>query len=310
MVYAKPVEVAHGKIRAVALFNGEDIEKKIRITFNDIQLSDKVQVRDLWTHTNLGEFISFYETMVPAHGSALLRIEGEASFDQTRFQGESAFMNLYSALLPGNNARVERVTGLSSGGYKMSQLGKSAANWAEFREVHSTAGGKYTFKLFYYSPENWNLSVTVNEKEYWMENLNSGDINTRAEAYLEIELNQGNNVIRLANANAWAPDIDKFELIAEGATEEKDNFEINDSGSHFPAVAQDTNSLPPAKVIITGKNLSIEGKGIINVQLYSFTGQLLGAKSGSSPVFSLPQPGYYFVFIRYSNRIETKKIIL
>jgi hypothetical protein len=467
MVFAKPVEIPHGKIRAVALFNGEDVPKTIRVTFKDIQLSEKARVRNLWTHTDLGEYTAYYETTVPAHETAMLRIEGEASLDKTRFQGEYAFMNAYSAIPSTGNiyARVESVTGLSSGGHKMSKLGRFASNWAEFRDVYSSAGGKYTFKLFYYSPENRNLSVIVNGTEYRMENLNSGDIHTRAEASIEIELNQGNNVIRLANSSAWAPDVDKFELIAEGAEEEKDNFEINDVSARFPEISSEDNSsekwyfiqfkngngviqdmgentslltktideneeaqhwkvvaianpsgefkyriknksgrsithvtspetadglfqttndpdaasvfrivettnsnfipaweldrqgsnnrhvnqfgaagigrkisewtandqgnpllfvalpprstavkgvqsFPPAKITVSGKNLSVEGKNIISVHLYSLTGQLLNKKTGDSPVFTQPQPGCYLVSIRYENRIETKKIVL
>jgi hypothetical protein len=47
-----------------------------------------------------------------------------------------------------------------------------------------------------------------------MENLNSGNINTRGEADITIQLNKGNNVIRLNSGKtaAWAPDIDMFEL--------------------------------------------------------------------------------------------------
>ncbi|MDR2843806.1 MAG: alpha-galactosidase [Candidatus Symbiothrix sp.] len=220
MVFAKQVEVANGKIRAVALFNGENSVQTIRVMFDDIQLSEKAQVRDLWTHTNLGTFTKYYETSVPAHGTAMLRIEGENAIEKTCYQGEDAFLNDFSAIASGSNfAHPEAVnTAIASGGYKLAKLGHASTNWAEFRNVYSLNGGTYTFKVFYYSPENRNLQVSVNGKIYLMKKLNSGNINTRGEAGIKIRLKPGNNVIRL-NSNKtsdWAPDIDMFELIASG----------------------------------------------------------------------------------------------
>jgi hypothetical protein len=295
MVFAKTIEVAHGKIRAVALFNGENTQKTIRVTFKDIQLSEKAQVRDLWTKTDIGECTAYYETAVPTHGTALLRIEGESSFDKTRFQAEDAFLNNYTALSVNDYARVESVSGLASGGHKVSKLGKSATNWAEFRDVYTSTGGKYTFKLFYYSPENRKLYVLVNGTEYIMEDLNSGNLNTRAEASIEITLNPGNNVIRLANTSAWAPDIDEFELIPVAASSLKETGNIS----------------PEASIVIDGKNILIEGENINATCLYSIAGQLLGTQTGNYQSFRLFQPGCYFVSIEYQNHeVKTKKIIL
>jgi hypothetical protein len=229
-VYAKPIETANGNVRAVALFNAGAAAKTIRVNFKDIQLSEKATVRDLWTHTDLGEKTGYYEVSVPAHGTTLLRIEGESSFDKTRFQGEDAFMNDFCAISSAVDfAKPQAVTaGSVSGGYKMTNLGKKATNWAEFRNVYSTAGGNYTLRIFYYSPENRNLRITVNEgTPIDLSNLNSGNIDTREYADVQIQLNQGNNVIRLnsATTTAFAPDIDKIELIAAGGTPDEDSFD-------------------------------------------------------------------------------------
>ena len=212
-VFAKPIEEAHGKVRAVALFNAGDTEKVIRITFEDIQLSEKAKVRDLWTHTDLGAFTGYYETLVPAHGTAMLRIEGEAAIDKLRYQGEYAYMNKFTTINQAENARFQKsLAHAVSGGYVMGWLGNNSDNWAEYRDVYLSKGGKYTFKLYYISEDSRSVSVIVNGKEYRMENLHSGK-DTRVTAEIDIELRAGSNVIRLANDMTWAPDIDMFELI-------------------------------------------------------------------------------------------------
>ena len=215
-VMAKHIEVDQGKVRAVALFNGDTTAQIMRITFADIQLSDKVQVRDLWERRDLGEFFGYYETTVPAHGTAMLRIEGEYAFDQTVFEGEYAFINEYSEVAIDQkrytSARFARRQG-ASGNHVLTALGghDKPDNWAEFRRVYSTTGGTYQLDLFYYSDENRALTVTVNGKDYQMTNLNSGGQKQRATATIdEIELRPGYNVIRLSNAAGLAPDIDKF----------------------------------------------------------------------------------------------------
>jgi hypothetical protein len=245
MVFAKPIEKANGKIRAVALFNGTNAAKNMQVIFKDVQLGGKVAVRDLWAHADVGQFSNAYETSVPAHGTAILRLEGETAFDKTRYQGEDAFLNDYNAISLSSNARCEKAGGtIASGGYRLTNLGRFSTNWAEFRNVYSSTGGKYTFKLYYYCASNRNLAVIVNNNTtYTMQNLNSGDANARAEASIEITLNQGNNTIRLASpSTAWAPDIDKFELIAEGASEEPDHFDMNDETSRFPQISSSDTS--------------------------------------------------------------------
>ena len=252
-VLAKQIEEDQGKIRAVALFNSESSPKTMRINFKDIQLSEKAQVRDLWKKQNLGEFTGYYETTVPAYGTAMLRIEGESSFDQTVFEGEYAFINEYNEVAIDKNrytsARFSPQYG-ASGNYILTALGGSNKpnNWVEFRRVYSSTGGKYKFKLFYYSGANRNLTVTVNGQPYQMTNLNSGGSGKRARAFIdEIELKQGYNTIRLSNTAGLAPDIDKFVLLDPddpGDDNEKD-VEIDNEiivDTNFPKISSENDS--------------------------------------------------------------------
>lgn len=247
MVFSKPIEIAHGKVRAVALYNSGESDKTIRVRFNDIQLSEKAKVRDLWSHTDLGQFTVYYETVVPAHGTAMLRIEGDSAVDKICYQGEYAYMNKFSAIDPQENARFVRINNYTtSGGCIMGWLGNSADNWAEYRDVYVSRGGNYTFRLYYASQDDRNLTVTVNGTEYPMQKLNSGSYSTRATRDLHIHLNAGTNVIRLSNASGWAPDIDKFELIPEGETM------LNDDPFDIPTSVKTVLKPSDAKICISG----------------------------------------------------------
>ncbi|MDR1120762.1 MAG: alpha-galactosidase [Dysgonamonadaceae bacterium] len=241
LVFAKSIEIRHGKIRAVALFNAGNAEKIIRVKFKDIQLGSRASIRDLWEHTDLGEFTDYYETTVPAHSTAMLRIEGDEAIDQLRYQGEYAYMNKFAAINLAQNARfIKPDTYIASGSCVMGYLGNHPDNWAEYPDVYVSQGGTYTFRLYYVSGENRNLSVIVNGISYPMQNLYSGGWATRATAEIQIQLNAGSNVIRLANPSAFAPDIDKFELIPAGGTIEEDDFE--DTTSQFPIISSTDDS--------------------------------------------------------------------
>ncbi len=239
LVVAKPIEKRHGAIRAVALMNENTVAKTIRVNFKDLWIGSTATVRDLWNKKDLGTFTDYYEVSVPAHGAAMLKIVGDTALDKTRYQGEYAYMNKYSTLTTGG-AQFVRSLATASGGYKMTSLGKTVDNWAEYRDVYSTKGGKYTLQIYYYSEINRSLYVYVNGHCYIINSMNSGGLDKRATVSLPIELNAGNNVIRLANPSSAAPDIDKFELIPDGGTAEKDNFDIEyteDISSDMPQIS-------------------------------------------------------------------------
>jgi len=71
-VWAKPL--ADGGV-AVGLFNRGESTNPVTVTFRDIGLPGSVNVRNLWTHKDLGSFDGSYTTEVPMHGAVLLRIK-------------------------------------------------------------------------------------------------------------------------------------------------------------------------------------------------------------------------------------------
>ena len=59
----------------VALFNINDAAaESVPVTFADIGLAGNCNVRDLWTHTGLGEFSDSFAATIPPHGAGLYRV--------------------------------------------------------------------------------------------------------------------------------------------------------------------------------------------------------------------------------------------
>ena len=71
----------------------------------------------------------------------------------------------------------------------------------------------------YISGENRQMTVGVNGKRVKiLTNLNSGGWQTVGTVSLDIELQPGDNVVRLYNLSAWMPDIDYMELECQTPT--------------------------------------------------------------------------------------------
>ncbi len=61
---------------AVGLFNRNETPQTVTAKWSDLGLKGQMRVRDLWRQKNLGTFEGKYETEIPRHGVALLRLFG------------------------------------------------------------------------------------------------------------------------------------------------------------------------------------------------------------------------------------------
>jgi alpha-galactosidase len=59
---------------AVGLFNRGEDEKEVVAKWQDLGISGKQPVRDLWRHKDLGSFAGSFSAKVPAHGAMLLKV--------------------------------------------------------------------------------------------------------------------------------------------------------------------------------------------------------------------------------------------
>jgi alpha-galactosidase len=72
-VWARPL-AGKGSPQAVLLFNRTAQQAEMRIRWEDLGIYSPAQVRDLWSHQDIGVLAQEYVTNVPAHGVVLLRI--------------------------------------------------------------------------------------------------------------------------------------------------------------------------------------------------------------------------------------------
>lgn len=72
VVAARPLK---NKTWAVGLFNGEDGTTKIKVAWSELGLHGKLQVRDLWTHKDLGKVADQFSANVPSHGVVLITVK-------------------------------------------------------------------------------------------------------------------------------------------------------------------------------------------------------------------------------------------
>lgn len=70
-IWARPL--ADGS-QAVGLFNLTATPMEISISFSELGYKNQVKVRDTWAHKELGTMMKQYQTLVPAHGVALLQV--------------------------------------------------------------------------------------------------------------------------------------------------------------------------------------------------------------------------------------------
>lgn len=59
--------------KAVGLFNRGSATQDVTLDWNEAGLTGQQNLRDLWSHKNLGMFKTMYSILVPSHGAVLLR---------------------------------------------------------------------------------------------------------------------------------------------------------------------------------------------------------------------------------------------
>ena len=77
-VWEKPLGVKSGGTKAVLLLNLSARPAKASIRWSDLGLMPNANVRDLWSHKDLGQFSDGYSVKVPPHGSVLIRVSGKS----------------------------------------------------------------------------------------------------------------------------------------------------------------------------------------------------------------------------------------
>lgn len=212
-LYVKDVEHLNGRKRAVAVYNSTDTEKPFTLRMSDIDLGGNVSVRDLFAHVDLDCGSEMQLTVAP-HDTKIYTIKADERLERTIYEAETAWLERFQNIGINNNlghARYDEDAACSSGA-KVSYLGNHADNWLEWRNVYSLEGGDYEVTLSYVTKQARNVEVSVNGTPARQLTLNGTSWSTPASTTFTLHLEPGNNVVRLANATGWAPDIDCMTL--------------------------------------------------------------------------------------------------
>ena len=212
----KDLEQLNGTKRAFAVYNPNDEAKTVTVLFKDIDLAGTVKLRDVFQKQDVGEMTDSYEVKVPAHGTRIYVAEAETRLERTRYEAETGYISVYQEI---KNNQAEK-TGIyeaadfCSGGYKAGWLGQSEKNDLQWRNVYSNDGGEYQLTIGFISGDSRNITVSVNGKKVKTISANSGGWQKVGTKTVTIQLQKGQNTIRLSNATNWLPDIDYIEILS------------------------------------------------------------------------------------------------
>ncbi len=211
-VFAKDMKQVFGKQRAVVVSNLSDEPRTIRLDLQALGFADKVLFYDCLTHSQRGTFTESMTVNVPAHGSAAFFATGRRA-EQTLYQAEEAWLKCYQELRNEETARYSDAPQADQGAY-VSFLGNRPDNYLEWQRVYSAKGGTYELHIRYASGEDRAMEVSVNgAQQTLLTNLYTGSYTDRwQEAIVKVQLKKGNNVVRIANPAAFAPNIDCMTL--------------------------------------------------------------------------------------------------
>jgi len=212
----KDIETLNGKKRAFAVYNPNDQAKGVPVDFPKLDLAGTVRLHDVFQQVDLGEYTEGYVVSVPAHGTRIYVAEADRRLERTRYEAETAYISDYQEIKNNQEEKtgIYEAADYCAGGYKAGWLGQSEKNDLQWRNVYSTEGGEYTMTIGFISGESRSISVSVNGKRVKTVSVNSGGWQKVGTTQVTINLEKGQNTIRLSNATGWMPDIDYMELKA------------------------------------------------------------------------------------------------
>lgn len=221
-VLVKDVEEKYGKKRAIAFYNPTDANISMSINFSDVDLSGAVKMRNLFEKKDMGSFEKSYQVNVPAHGTRIYKLEAEERLERKVYEAETAWLTGYQEIK--NNQAVgtaiyeEKAN--CSGGVIVGWLGKRGNNDLQWRNVYSAEGGEYTLRIQFISGDSRSMTLSVNGgDEQTISSMKSNDWNTLSSVDVKVNLQKGENIIRLYNETADMPNIDCMKFVVEETEE-------------------------------------------------------------------------------------------
>jgi len=210
-VWMKPLGAAGSGVDAVLLLNRTAAPAEAVVQWSELGLQGKATERDLWAHKELGERPGGYKTLLPAHGSALLKVSGEFTWTKGA---------TYEAEWPGNRRAGNAILLACpecSQGYAVSLRGgdyeddDSGCSSLAFSHIAVPGASRYWINLF--STQGGSGRKTI---EMRVNGGQSADVRLKGSGHgstrVPVELNQGNNSIAFRFTGQGSVGIDRLVL--------------------------------------------------------------------------------------------------
>lgn len=212
-LYVKDILKLNGTTRAVAIYNPTDKEQDFVLNMSDVDLDGTIRVRDVFAHEDLPIVTNgFMNVSIPRHDTRIFVLNAERRKPRTTYEAETAWLERFQCLGINNSLGYAKYgdSGFCSGGAKVEWLGNNKDNYMEWRNVFYPKEGTYNMILSYLSDEDRSVYCSVNGNDDFEIKTPGNNKNAVKSVSRKIRLKKGMNTIRLANANAWCPDIDKI----------------------------------------------------------------------------------------------------
>ena len=217
-VLVKDILTLHGNTRAVALYNPSDREEEMCISFSEVDLGGKVQVRDLFEHQDLGEMEGRLSAVVPPHGTRIYKLEAEERLERCIYEAETAFLHDYQEII--NNqaigSAIYETPSSASGGASVGWLGGKRSNSLLWKDVYVIEEADYTVHFSVASGETRPFNVVLNGEEMGTISVLTNSWSTFKEYNMTLHLNAGSNNIELYNESGWMPNVDYMSIEKAG----------------------------------------------------------------------------------------------
>ena len=193
----------------VGIFNLNAFATRVQVDWKNLGFAGASEVRDLWSHVELGASPGAFSDVLPGHGARLLRVRGCGKVPTAPAQIYGA----QTATVFGN-AQLSQCSTCASG-YKLTYLGIGAANYAVFN-VNAARAGTYRLEVDSMTTGTRSFIINVNNGPDLTLNLSGGSGNLPFPTTIPVQLKAGANTIQFGNPVSYPPDIDRISISGDG----------------------------------------------------------------------------------------------
>ena len=204
-----------GKSRYVALYNNSGKARDFTVRAADLDLGGKIDAFDLVEMADIGCFEGQVSVNVAPHASKFYRFDAERRVQRKVYEAECAYLADYQELDERFEKKLDTAAPApmegASGGMVVVKLGNRDTNYLEWRDVKIDNDGEYVLVIDYSSPDDRAFDLAVDGGVVRCVEV-KGTEGRLSKAEVSVKLSAGVHAIRLSNASARMPDIDRLTL--------------------------------------------------------------------------------------------------